>query len=394
MQPYASFAIEQLQKRNSAPESDISVVFAPYRVCPLGAHVDHQLGLVSGCGISEGVFMAFTPRTDDQVCLWSTISPSACMFSLSDLPAPKPSCWSNYCVGAAAALATENQLSQGVDMFVYGSVPSGGLGSSAAIGLAYLLVLSNVHDIALSDEELIAADSFIENSYLGLKNGVLDQSMSLLSKRDSLLLIDCKDQSREYIKAPDVQPTFLFVYSGMEKALVHTDFNVRVDECFEASRLIHRHLGRPCAKEPPLGSISYDEYVSVQSMLPDTLRKRADHFFSECTRVQEGADAWRRGDWGEFGTLVSASGKSSQYNFECGADQLVMLRDLMHDIPEVYGARFSGAGFRGSCLALTSLNSVEGLSEAILDPYRKRYPEEGERAQLFLCSPEDGARYL
>ena len=44
-------------------------IFSPYRVCPLGAHVDHQHGLVTGFAIDKGVDLWFdvtnTNRTND-----------------------------------------------------------------------------------------------------------------------------------------------------------------------------------------------------------------------------------------------------------------------------------------------------------------------------------------
>ena len=36
-------------------------IFSPYRVCPLGAHVDHQHGLVTGFAIDKGVDLWWTP---------------------------------------------------------------------------------------------------------------------------------------------------------------------------------------------------------------------------------------------------------------------------------------------------------------------------------------------
>jgi len=46
-------------------------IFAPYRVCPLGAHVDHQHGLVTGFAIDKGVDLWFNVREDSLVDLWS-----------------------------------------------------------------------------------------------------------------------------------------------------------------------------------------------------------------------------------------------------------------------------------------------------------------------------------
>ena len=46
-------------------------IFSPYRVCPLGAHVDHQHGLVTGFAIDKGVDLWFNTREDSLVQLSS-----------------------------------------------------------------------------------------------------------------------------------------------------------------------------------------------------------------------------------------------------------------------------------------------------------------------------------
>ncbi|MBQ3781555.1 MAG: galactokinase, partial [Bacteroidaceae bacterium] len=46
-------------------------IFSPYRVCPLGAHVDHQHGLVTGFAIDKGVDLRFEVREDSLVRLQS-----------------------------------------------------------------------------------------------------------------------------------------------------------------------------------------------------------------------------------------------------------------------------------------------------------------------------------
>src|SRR6476660_9324806 len=58
-----------------AKSSEVRYVLAPYRVCPLGAHVDHQLGMVTGLTIDAGILLAFTPADRDRVRLASRNCP-------------------------------------------------------------------------------------------------------------------------------------------------------------------------------------------------------------------------------------------------------------------------------------------------------------------------------
>jgi len=47
--------------RSGLPEEAVSGVISPYRVCPIGAHVDHQYGPVLGMAIDVGTTLAFVP---------------------------------------------------------------------------------------------------------------------------------------------------------------------------------------------------------------------------------------------------------------------------------------------------------------------------------------------
>ena len=59
--PSADRLIERLMDIYGVNRDDVSVVFAPYRICPLGAHIDHQLGNVTAMALDRGTWLAFAP---------------------------------------------------------------------------------------------------------------------------------------------------------------------------------------------------------------------------------------------------------------------------------------------------------------------------------------------
>ena len=133
-----------------------------------------------------------------------------------------------------------------------GCISEGGLSSSAAVGVAYLLALESVNELHVEPERNIALDRYIENVYLGLQIGILDQSAILLSRRDHLTLVECSSVTHELIPFSDAMPPFsiLIVFSGLRMSLTSTDYNRRVDECAEAAGTLLRATGqagkRPC----------------------------------------------------------------------------------------------------------------------------------------------------
>ena len=114
-------------------------------------------------------------------------------------------------------------------------------------------------------------------------------------------------------------------------------------------------------------------------------RKRATHFFSEMQRVEEGIVTWRSGDLEGFGALMTASGESSINNFESGTPALMTLHELLRDARGVYGTRFSGAGFGGSCIALVEPEAAVSIIESVSEAYRSAHPDLGARAGFYRC---------
>lgn len=366
----------------------IKVVRSPLRISPLGAHVDHQDGLVTGMALDRAIYLAFVPRRDRRVRVESMNFPGCVEFNLDDIPPRIPQDWGNYARGAALALQQSHVVHTGMDAVVLGTMPVGGLSSSAAVGVAYLLALEIVNGLQLTPEENIELDRYIENVYLGLRNGVLDQSMILLSERDCLTYLDCR--SMAVTKVPTVarpeEFEILIVYSGVRKALVGTDYNDRVGECQAAARLLLTWAGMPVTDDVSrLRLVPPEVYAELGDRLPAPLDRRARHFFTEIERVREGVEAWQAGDIVRLGSLMRASGASSVHNYESGCPHLTTLYEILSECPGVYGARFSGGGFRGSCIALSHPDSRQQITSFVADRYPQAHPDIADCYSIHFC---------
>ncbi|KAK3259912.1 hypothetical protein CYMTET_31112 [Cymbomonas tetramitiformis] len=243
----------------------------------------------------------------------------------------------------------------------------------------------------------------IENGYMGLKNGILDQSAILLSRTAHLTFINCKDTSHHLVRLPAGRRVpacrILLAFSGLRKSIIATGYNTRVDECRAAAATMLRMLGRP-AETPLLGNVTLEEYDSLKERLEveldPVLLRRSRHFFEESRRVHEGREAWAAGDLSRFGALMSSSGMSSIVNYECGCDPLIQLREILLNSPRggVLGARFSGAGFRGCCVALVLADEAFNVAEHVKREYSKIQPELSREAPVLILDTGDGARVL
>lgn len=381
-----------------------SFIRSPYRICPLGAHVDHQDGAVTGMAIDHGVVIAFAPRAGPTVRAVSANFPGLVAFDLEDVPPARPGEWGNFVRGAVMALCRRYRMRAGADLALAGELPVGGLSSSAAVAVGCLLALEAANGLEVGPEENVALARAIENEYIGLHSGVLDQSTILLSQRERLLWLDCRTLAREYValgaapapSAPIQPPAIAIAYSGLSQALVSTGYNRRVAECLEAAAQLLALAGLPAPADeaPRLRDVPVEVFERYRHELPPPLARRAAHYFGEQARVAAGIKAWRRGDLARFGGLVTESGRSSIERYECGAPELVTLYEALIATPGVYGARFSGAGFRGSCLALVEPGAFETIAEQVRAVYAAAHPERVPAFGFFRCASSDGARLL
>jgi galacturonokinase len=247
----------------------------------------------------------------------------------------------------------------------------------------------------VTPSENIELDRRVENEYLGLHNGILDQAAVLLSRRGRLTQIDCRTGRHESISAAPEAPPFkiLLAFSGLRTPLGETDYNRRVRECTEAAHALLEAAGRGNGRAV-LGDVVPAEYAAFSDRLQGAPARRAAHYFSEVNRVTRGVTAWRQGDLAAFGALMTASGESSIRNYECGSPPLVDLYHTLVAMPGVYGARFSGAGFRGCCVALVEPDAVDDVARRVAADYARLYPALASSASAVVCETDDGASIL
>ena len=370
------------------------VAFCPYRICPIGAHSDHQHGKITGLAIDKGIHIAYKPKMNGVVELVSLQFEKRAQWHVSAVPEVKENDWADYLRGATMMLGRNHTLRVGLSGVIEGSLPIGGLSSSAAVILAFLVALCKVNDLQLSAHELIMTALAAENKYVGVSCGKLDQSCEVYSKKDHLLYLDTQDDSYELIPTnPAMKPYKIAIFfSGIERTLAGSKFNMRVDECRSAAYALKAYAGIEYGKFPDtyLREVPYEVYLQYKDRLPDNFAKRAEHWYTEFDRVQRGAEAWRRGDLDEFGRLSFESGYSSIYNYETGSAELKTLYEIMTRTDGIYGGRFSGAGFKGCCMALIDPAYEQSITEQVTKAYLKEFPQLEGKYSVHICQSADG----
>ena len=371
-------------------------IFSPYRVCPLGAHVDHQHGLVTGFAIDKGVDLWFTPSEDGRVHLESMTFEGVVDFDVTQGTLVKEKHWGDYARGAKYALKKRFALRYGIEGVIKGSLPVGGLSSSAAVLIAYVMAFAKANNIELEPMEVVKIASEAEREYIGLNNGILDQACIALGKKDGLLFLDCDSNEYRIIKRNPKMPDFEIgiFFSGLTRSLVNSDYNLRVYECKTAAWNVLAYTDQPLKTfdKTFLRDIPKATFEKCRIAMPARFARRAEHFYSEYRRVRQGVTAWESGNLKLFGKLSFDSCESSIHNYECGSPELIAIYDIMKTLPGVYGGRFSGAGFKGACVAIVDPKCKEDIERELTKKYLEKFPEYEETFKVFFVKPDDGAR--
>lgn len=368
--------------------------FTPYRVCPIGAHSDHQLGKITGFAINKGIHIAYGPKRNGVIEVQSLQFDKRAQWHVASTPDTPEGDWADHLRGATIALYSRYNLNIGLSAVIDGELPIGGLSSSAAVIITFLSALCKLNGISLSPQELIEISKEAENKYVGVSCGKLDQSCEVYCRANHLLYLDTRDDNYELIpQSPVMKPyKFAIFFSGLERSLASSAFNMRVDECRSAAYALKAYSGMEYGKfgETNLRDVPKEIFLQYKDRLPENWRKRAEHWYGEFERVEEGAEAWRKGDIETYGRLSFESGYSSIYNWETGSPELVKLYEIMTQTKGIYGGRFSGAGFKGCCLAIIDPAYEESIVQSVTEEYLKAFPHLKGKYSAHICESADG----
>lgn len=360
---------------------------APYRVSPLGAHTDHQLGLVVGMTLEPAVRVSFRPREDRVVRAFSREFPGEVRFELG-AEGPPAGTFGDYLKGIAIELARRGPLARGVDAYVAGELPCGGVASSAALQVAFLGALAAANGVSVPKLDAVRLVVDAERSYAGVPVGLLDPAVILFGDAGKLVHLDCKEGlPRAQTLARALPPfRFLLVDSGVVRDLRDGRYRERVDECRRAAAALGSTSDPPVLRDSTL-----EDFRRKRKSLDPVAASRAEHVLSENKRVRDGLAALQQGDRRTFAALVNASGDSMTLSFGAGVPETVKLLHLLRGAPGVLAATYSGAGFGGSLLAVVEPTAaVETILAAVRPAYAAAFPDAAARLSARLSGVGPG----
>jgi galactokinase len=348
--------------RNVFDRAPDAIAEAPGRVNLLGEHTDYNSGFVLPIAIAQRTRVAMAQAPGETIELHARELGSTVSFALGRVPNEH---FATYVYGCLQLAREHGANIGGLQIHVESTVPMGvGLSSSAALEVATLRCLRQLYGLSIDDVEIARLAQRAEIEFAGVNCGIMDQMASSLADTQRALLLDTRSLERRVVDLPN-GTAVLVIDSGVARSLASSGYNKRRAECEEACRL----LG--------VGSLRDVTEVDRLESLPDVLKRRARHVVTENARVLAAVDCR---DPAQFGELMNASHASLRDDYEVSTPELDRLVALLQAQPQVFGARLTGAGFGGACVALCRSGSEREVADAVLP----QYGVAGQRGRLLV----------
>lgn len=362
------------------------VVRAPGRVNIIGEHTDYNHGFVLPMAIERETVIAVRRRNDAVLNAYALDLGAHAEANLHYRVRQPEAPWLDYVIGVADELMKLGKPLTGVDFVIQGDVPIGcGLSSSAALEMASLTLFEALGGFQIDGAEGPRLGQRVENLFLGLNTGIMDQFISRLGRAGHALFLDCR--SFEYELAPVAFPDAVFVIAntGVSRGLTASKYNERVAECGEAVRAMREVLNMFGTH---LRDFTLEHLEAAREQMREVVYRRARHILTENARTLEARDAMRAGDAAFLGRLMNASDDSLRDDYEVTCAELDAMTRIARALPGCYGARMTGAGFGGCTIQLVAREHAAAYCSELLGRYTR---ETQRRGEALLTAPADGA---
>ncbi|NNC93241.1 MAG: galactokinase, partial [Acidimicrobiia bacterium] len=334
---------------------------------------DYNGGFVLPMAIDQDLVIAARPRPDRVVRVFSETEAE---FSLDTLE--RGSGWAEYLKGVAVALGADRLV--GWEGVIASDLAVGaGLSSSAAIELATARVFAEFSDLEWDPTAMAQVGQQAENEWVGMSSGIMDQLICATGRAGHARLIDCRDLSGIDVPLiPDV--SIVLLDTGTRRTLLGSEYNDRRSDCEAAATELGIDLLR-------------DATIDDVDTLDGRQKARARHVVGENNRTEAAARALADGDATTLGSLMNASHASLRDDFEVSSVELDTMARLAQGTAGCFGARQTGGGFAGSCVALVTDAGLPSFIDQVPAAYRA---ETGETGSAQVVAAVDGvtARWL
>ena len=368
-------------------DGEIRTYFAPGRVNLIGEHTDYNGGHVFPCALTIGTYGVVRKREDRVLRFYSMNFEQLGVItsSLDDLKPDPAADWTNYPKGVIWAFGEKGmEITQGMDLLLYGNIPNGsGLSSSASVEVLTGYILKDLYGCDVTNQDIALIGQYSENKFNGVNCGIMDQFAIAMGKKDHAIFLDTA--TLEYTYAPIVLQDAKIVIScsNKKRGLGDSKYNERRAECEKALEELQQYAGISS-----LGDLSEEEFEKYKGAIKDEdRRKRAKHAVYENQRTIHAVEALKNGDLEQFGKLMNESHVSLRDDYEVTGIELDTLAEEAWKVNGVIGSRMTGAGFGGCSVSIVKNDAVDTFIEQVGKAYLEKI---GYAADFYVVEIGDG----
>lgn len=364
----------------------LNTYFAPGRINLIGEHLDYNGGLVLPAAITLGISATFKPNDSGQILLTTdgNNKQTTVELQINAISYEAANDWCNYPMGVIRQLLKEGFALPSGHIHYSSTLPQGsGLSSSAAIEVLTAWLLLSEIDQQPDKVWLANVCRQVENEFIGVQCGIMDQYAVALGQKDHAILIDCAALTHEYIPIELGPYELMVLNTNKPRSLVHSKYNERKAECEAALKQINatNSFAHLCEATP----------LHLQLINDDTLYKRAKHVVTEMLRVKESVKALDFNDLSTFGRLMNASHDSLQNDYEVSGKELDTLVHTARTLKGCLGARMTGAGFGGCAIAIVHQQHIHEFTDTVSNVYEQNI---GYAPDIYPCRIGDGVHRI
>lgn len=362
--------------------------FTPGRVNLIGEHIDYNGGLVLPAAVTLGTTLCMAPN-DDQVFRFKSLNfPDTKEVAVSASYQKEGNGWFNYPIGIINQLEAEGKTITGFDFLFHGNIPvSSGLSSSASIEVLTAYALNDFLNLGYSRLELALMGQKVENEFIGVNCGIMDQFAVAFGEKDQAILLNCDTLKHIMVDCQLGNYNLAIINTNKSRKLEESKYNERVAECNEALIALNQEI-----KLNNLCELTAEKFALHKHLITDPkILDRATHVVTENDRVHLAAKALGAQDLETFGRLMYASHQSLKELYEVSGKELDTIVDFCQEYPQVIGARMTGAGFGGCAIALLEKGAEEDFAKQLNAYYEERI---GYPAAVYISEIGDGARKI
>lgn len=358
--------------------------FCPGRVNLIGEHIDYNGGMVMPFAISLGSYVAVAFNDENKFRFASVDFSETAEILLAPAYTKTGPEWYNYPLGVIHELLQADHQLKGLDMLFAGNLPVGtGLSSSASIEVLTGYMLASIHGIEIDRRSLALLSKRVENEFIGLSSGIMDQYAVALGKKNQAILLNCDTITHEYMPFETGEYRLVIINSRKQRQLAESKYNERFAECREALAQLQTVL--PVQHLCEITPAVFEKHAHL--VTNPVVRRRALHVITENDRVQKACTALQAGDIAALGQLLYASHDSLKNDYEVSGKELDTIVEFCRQQEACAGARMTGAGFGGCAIALVKETAIPDFSERLIHYYEERV---GYPAEVFVSAIGDG----